>query len=85
MHRPKTTLRLSPFKFPWDSIQFAMSQFDEQGDNIGYSGVQFTLVFSNGLLPAIPEPSTWAMLLIGFAGIGFVAYRRKAKLALMAA
>jgi len=25
----------------------------------------------------VPEPSTWAMLLIGFAGIGFAAYRRK--------
>jgi hypothetical protein len=25
---------------------------------------------------AVPEPSTWAMLLIGFAGIGLVAYRR---------
>jgi hypothetical protein len=24
----------------------------------------------------VPEPSTWAMLLIGFAGIGFVAYRK---------
>ena len=29
--------------------------------------------------PAVPEPSTWAMLLIGFAGIGFMAYRRTAK------
>jgi hypothetical protein len=28
-------------------------------------------------LPAAPEPSTWAMLLIGFAGIGFVSYRRR--------
>ena len=27
--------------------------------------------------PAVPEPSTWAMLLLGFAGIGFMAYRRK--------
>ena len=26
---------------------------------------------------AVPEPSTWAMLLLGFAGIGFMAYRRK--------
>jgi hypothetical protein len=26
---------------------------------------------------AIPEPSTWAMLIIGFAGVGFMAYRRK--------
>jgi hypothetical protein len=35
--------------------------------------------------PAVPEPSTWAMLLLGFAGIGFMAYRRKSKPALMAA
>jgi hypothetical protein len=34
---------------------------------------------------SVPEPSTWAMLLLGFAGIGFMAYRRKAKPALMAA
>jgi len=27
--------------------------------------------------PAVPEPSTWAMLIIGFAGVGFMAYRRK--------
>jgi outer membrane lipase/esterase len=25
----------------------------------------------------VPEPSTWAMMLLGFAGIGFMAYRRK--------
>jgi hypothetical protein len=24
----------------------------------------------------VPEPSTWAMLIIGFAGVGFVSYRR---------
>jgi hypothetical protein len=34
---------------------------------------------------AIPEPSTWAMMILGFAGVGFMAYRRKAKSALMAA
>jgi hypothetical protein len=28
---------------------------------------------------AVPEPATWAMMLLGFAGVGFVAYRRKAK------
>jgi hypothetical protein len=26
---------------------------------------------------AVPEPSTWAMMLLGFAGVGFMAYRRK--------
>jgi PEP-CTERM motif len=28
-------------------------------------------------IAAVPEPSTWAMLLIGFAGVGFMAYRRR--------
>ena len=27
--------------------------------------------------PAVPEPSTWAMLLLGFAGLGALAYRRR--------
>lgn len=26
---------------------------------------------------AVPEPSTWAMMMLGFAGVGFMAYRRK--------
>ena len=39
----------------------------------------------DGFAGAIPEPSTWAMMILGFAGIGFMAYRRKSKPALMAA
>ena len=27
----------------------------------------------------VPEPSTWAMMLLGFAGLGFAAYRRASK------
>jgi hypothetical protein len=34
---------------------------------------------------AVPEPATWAMLILGFAGIGFMAYRRRAKPALIVA
>ena len=34
---------------------------------------------------AVPESSTWAMMILGFAGVGFMAYRRKSKPALMAA
>lgn len=37
-----------------------------------------------GSIPSVPELSTWAMLLFGFAGIGFMAYRRKSKPALIA-
>jgi hypothetical protein len=28
-------------------------------------------------VPAVPEPSTWAMMILGFCGLGFMAYRRK--------
>jgi hypothetical protein len=41
--------------------------------------------YDNGVTAAVPEPTTWAMLLLGFAGIGFMAYRRKSKPALMTA
>jgi len=34
---------------------------------------------------AVPEPSTWAMLILGFAGIGVLAYRRRSRPAVMAA
>jgi PEP-CTERM motif len=39
----------------------------------------------SGLTATIPEPSTWAMMILGFAGVGFMAYRQKSKPALMAA
>jgi PEP-CTERM motif len=29
----------------------------------------------------VPEPSTWAMMLLGFAGLGFLAYRKREALA----
>ena len=29
------------------------------------------------MLTAVPEASTWAMMILGFLGVGFVAYRRK--------
>jgi PEP-CTERM motif len=33
----------------------------------------------------VPEPSTWAMMILGFAGLGFVGCRRKNKMAFNAA
>jgi hypothetical protein len=26
---------------------------------------------------AVPEPSTWAMMILGFAAVGYMAYRRR--------
>jgi PEP-CTERM motif len=31
--------------------------------------------------PTVPEPSTWAMMLLGFAGLGYAGYRRSRRLA----
>ena len=52
---------------------------------------QFQIVFSEGITngpnvtDAVPEPSTWTMMILGFAGVGFMAYRRKSKPAFIAA
>jgi hypothetical protein len=47
---------------------------------IGLGDVSLDLVS----VAAVPEPSTWAMMMLGFAGVGFMAYRRKSKPALLA-
>ncbi|HWY81604.1 MAG TPA: PEP-CTERM sorting domain-containing protein [Roseiarcus sp.] len=35
--------------------------------------------FEFSLGSAIPEPSTWAMMMLGFAGLGYAAFRRNSK------
>ena len=44
-------------------------------------------IFETSSPSPIPEPSTWAMMLLGFAGLGFAGYRkaRSARTALSAA
>jgi hypothetical protein len=39
----------------------------------------------NFTVAPVPEPSTWAMMILGFAGVGFMAYRRRAQAAALAA
>lgn len=46
---------------------------DDNGDAVG-GQASYGGSFS---VRAIPEASTWAMMLLGFLGVGFVAYRRK--------
>jgi hypothetical protein len=54
-------------------ITFSNLLFDEV--ILSSSGNSFE--FSN-VAAAAPEPATWAMMILGFFGVGFVAYRRKA-------
>jgi hypothetical protein len=47
-------------------------------DFVGSGGEAGDAYFRNLVLSsAVPEPSTWAMMILGFAGVGFMAYRRR--------
>jgi PEP-CTERM motif len=56
------------------------SPVDPSADNYG---LITTIPDDNGssgtfaVTAAVPEPSTWAMMILGFCGVGFMAYRRK--------
>ena len=58
----------------FDKIVLASSGNSFEFDNISYGNVG-----------PVPEPSTWAMMLLGFAGIGFAYRRRRSRLAAAAA
>jgi hypothetical protein len=73
----------------WE-VNIATGAIDEQF-NTGHGGIFFGLsVFGEitsggGGGPTVPEPSTWAMMLLGFAGMSFVAYRKRAAKAALSA
>lgn len=52
-------------------IQLAFAETLSRGDGFG---------FNYGVASGAPEPSTYAMMLIGFVGLGLMAYRRHKKL-----
>jgi hypothetical protein len=45
-------------------------------DYYAVDGVSATGLSGSVPLSGVPEPATWAMMLLGFAGVGFEAYRR---------
>ena len=61
-----------------DGIQITICEM--QADCSQYSatanGAEWSGPMNDAFAPAVPEPSTWAMLLIGFAAIGLARYRR---------
>jgi hypothetical protein len=57
-------------------------------DDGGYFDNQGTIIadiLSSTAVGAVPEASTWAMMVLGFVGVGFITYRRKNQMALNAA
>jgi hypothetical protein len=66
------------------SLEFVLLATRTAGSaNDGYAD-DLSFIASSNVVAAVPEPSTWAMMILGFAGIGFMAYRQKAKPASMA-
>ena len=58
-----------------NTLEFDLVNYAQAGGgNPAGINVQF-------LTAAVPEPSTWAMMILGFLGVGFVAYRRKSGMA----
>ena len=52
---------------------------NDAGQVVGYIGTGLAAQWSPSdpsAASAVPEPSTWAMMLLGFAGLGFAGYRR---------
>jgi hypothetical protein len=59
-------------------VDFTVVQPDAVSAAIGDSLDQLTYSGDFHLtLAAVPEPSTWAMMLLGFAGLGYAGYRRR--------
>jgi hypothetical protein len=48
-------------------------------NDLDESGLRFQNFSYNSVTGSSPEPSTWAMLVLGFAGIGLAALRRSAR------
>jgi hypothetical protein len=70
------------FDFAANGSSTTVSLLGASGDNyIGVDNVVATdlggaVVATGG---AVPEPSTWAMMVLGFAGLGYLGYRRRRK------
>jgi PEP-CTERM motif len=43
------------------------------------AGTEYYVAVGTANVSAVPEPSTWAMMILGFAGVGFMTYRRSRK------
>jgi hypothetical protein len=59
-------------------VEALLHVIKDQQDFAAPGSTAFSSIVANGFSdgPAIPESSTWAMLMLGFAGLGFAAFRR---------
>jgi hypothetical protein len=73
--------------FVWGVPTQAFTMWDSPGvlsdviliGNFGPNGSAQLIFSSDPNLLAIPEASTWAMMLLGFAGLGYAGYRSRSR------
>jgi hypothetical protein len=84
---------LNPFVFNNSGNNYALSNGQNFFGFVGINGESISSIYMNFLggtgasgvqqirldevTAAVPEPSTWAMMILGFVGVGFLAYRRR--------
>jgi hypothetical protein len=61
----------SPFSYSYQSGDISNGQFVFGSEQLNLFPATVTLT------TAVPEPSTWTMMILGFTGIGAMAYRRR--------
>lgn len=67
---------------PLGYMYFDMNSGIDDQMSRGFTGGTDSVGLVTGFnVSAVPEPSTWAMLILGFAGVGWMAYRRRNRLA----
>ena len=73
------TILQSPNAVTIDSLTATSVTFSYADGQTAFS--QGTYLYGQFIttVSAVPEPSTWAMMLLGFAGVGFMAYRPRRK------
>jgi PEP-CTERM motif len=58
----------------------SLSVVKDQSDFAGSAGSADSSILGNAFsVRGVPEPSTWAMMVLGFAGLGYAAFRRNSK------
>ena len=81
-----TLLSVSSFTFPGSPgyVNFTAGG-GEQFTRVEFKSASCCFEMDNfaatAAVSAVPEPSTWAMLILGFAGVGFMEYRRRHRMA----
>jgi choice-of-anchor C domain-containing protein len=73
------TTRPSPMNYAMESLTFT---YNGTGNVLSFASLDdpssaFGPVLGDVSVSAVPEASTWAMMILGFLGVGFMAYRRK--------